>query len=154
MLFKDIWKFEDIRGQGRTDNFNLYIFFIWCMSLFKEKYTKLSFYLLFQDRGSLPGWLCPLPVPDHLHYSLLQDTFQSREPQTFLVCNSSLSRFTTVSSSWFFSVLFCLFQESHPLPSLKVGADQEFNFISFHSTRLLRHCVQPTAPQDHKGPAT
>ena len=46
-----------------------------------------------------------------------------------------------------------LFQELHPQPSLKLGANQKSKF-TYHSTLLLGHCIQHKAPWYHKDPAT
>lgn len=103
----------------------------------------------------LVGLVPHTPRIVHLHYSLLHDTFQSQELQTSSFWSvTPISQGSQLYLTLIHLVLFFLFQESHPLPCLKAGADQASNFVAFYSILLLKHCIHSKAPWYHMGSAT
>lgn len=107
----------------------LYIFPFSTCHFWVEKMDKSNFPILFHYRRSFPHWFCPLPVPNHLHHSVIQETIQRPFIDLFLLFwDTNHSKFTTVSPIDALNLF--LFQELHPRPSLKFGANQKSKFIS------------------------
>lgn len=106
--------------------------------------TEGLFLVGFVSRPPHPTFELFLP-PWHLSKLETVDLF-------LLVCDTNLSRFTTVPHIYSLR-LFFLFQELRPLPSFKAGVDQASNFILFYSILLLKYCIHSKAPWYHKGSA-
>lgn len=120
------------------------------MSL-KKKFKSQSSLIFFITEGLfLVGFV---PCPPHLPFALWHLSKLETVDLFLLVCDTNLSRFTTVPHIDSFSLLFFLFPESHPLPPFKARADQASNFISFYSILLLKHCIHSKAPCYQEGSA-